>query len=53
MQQRQIRLIECRQCQLSDFYKPSDEMKEYKYLTTGIIRASAGYALFKFLKEIV
>ena len=53
MQQRQIRLIECRQCQLSDFYKPSDEMKEYQYLTTGIIRASAGYTLFKFLKDIV
>ena len=35
--------------QLNYFYKPSDEMKEYQYLSTGIIGASAGYALFKFI----
>ena len=33
--------------QLNDFYKPSNEMKEYQYLSTGIIGASD--ALFKFI----
>ena len=42
------KLLEYKQPQLSDFYKPSDEMKEKQYLTTGIIGASTGYALFKF-----
>ena len=49
---RQIRstalLSKYKELQLSDFYKPSEEMKEHQYLTTGIIGASAGYALFKF-----
>ena len=44
---RKIQFIEYKQPQLEDYYKPSDEMKEYQYLTTGIIGPSAGYALFK------
>ena len=50
------KLLEYRQPQLSDFCKPSDEMKEYQHLTTGIIGASAGYLLLNFfscLKEII
>ena len=35
--------------QLNDFYKPSEEMKEYQYLTTGLMGISSGYLLFKFL----
>ena len=46
---RKIQSIEYRQPQLSDFYKPSNEMKEYEYISTGTIGASAGYAFLKFI----
>ena len=40
------KLLEYQEPKLEDYYKPSDEMKEYQYLTSGIIGASAGYILF-------
>ena len=34
-----------REPQLNDFYKPSDEMKEYQYITIGVVGVGSGYLL--------
>ena len=46
---RKIQSMKYKEPHLNDFYKPREEMKEYQYLTTGLIGISSGYALFKFL----
>ena len=38
---------ECKEPQLNDFYKPSDQTKEYQYINTDVIGISSGYLLFK------
>ena len=38
-----------REPKLSDFYQPSNEMKEYQFITTGIIGICSGYLLSKIL----
>ena len=38
-----------REPQLNDFYKPSDEMKEYQYITIGVVGVGSGYLLSKIL----
>ena len=35
---------------LEDYYKPSDEMKEYKILSFSIIGIGTGYVVYKFIK---
>ena len=42
-----------REPQLSDFYKPSDEMKEYQSITVGILGSSSGYILYKIFMNIL
>ena len=44
---RQIQSTKYKEPQLNDFYKPSDEMKEYQYITSSVIGISTGYLLFK------
>ena len=44
---RQIQSMKYKGPQLSEFYKPSDEIKEYQYLTTGVIGICSGYLFFK------
>ena len=34
-----------REPQLNDFYKPSDEMKEYQYITVGVVGVGSGFLL--------
>ena len=46
---RQIQSTKYKGPQLNDFYKPSEEMKEYQYITTGVIGICSGYLLFKYL----
>ena len=36
-----------REPQLNDFYKPSDEMKEYQYITIGVVGVGSGYLVSK------
>ena len=31
----------------SDFYKPSDEMKEYQYVVIGVVGLGAGFLVYK------
>ena len=45
---RQIQSIQYKEPQLSDYYKLSDEMKDYRYLTISVVGISSGYMLFKY-----
>ena len=45
---RQIQLIQYNEPQLSDYYKLSDEMKDYQYLTISAAGVVSGYILFKY-----
>ena len=38
-----------REHQLNDFYQPSDEMKEYQYITIGSVGIGTGYILSKYI----
>ena len=46
---KQIQSIQYKEPQLSDYYKQSDEMKGYQYLTTSVIGISSRYILFKYI----
>ena len=37
-----------REPQLNDFYKPSDEIKEYQYITIGVVGVVSGYLLSRY-----
>ena len=47
---RQIQSIEYNRPKLEDYYNPSDEMKEYQYVTIGVLRAFGGYIIYHLKK---
>ena len=38
-----------REPNLNDFYKPNDEIKEYQYITIGVVGVGSGYLMSKLL----
>ena len=38
-----------RESQLNDFYHPSDKMKEYQYITIGVVGVGTGYLVSRYI----